>query len=148
LICRALDKYRSIHEKFGTEMPVGRTEEWLDCLVEHSTESLAWALDMARKRYTSFPTIAHIEGLIQEYRADHRAETRKNANCPRCEGTGFVFRGVVKVVHGVEMQVDVAHPCQCRPAPPPEFTKISQGEGGGPAELAGKIAEAARGRMM
>ena len=140
MICRALDRYRAAYEKFGTELPPGRTEEYLDCLADHSTAPLEWALKTAPKRCTGFPTIAHIEGLIQEYRADHGAETRKNANCLRCEGIGWRYADPDNARAGVK-------PCDCRPAPP-ELASPRTPVEGLTHELAGEIAEAAAGRSM
>ena len=140
MICRALDRYRAAYEKFGTELPPGRTEEYLDCLADHSTEPLEWALKVAPKRCTGFPTIAHIEGLIQEYRADHATETRKNANCPRCDGTGWRYADRDNARAGVK-------PCDCRPAPPELAIPRTPVEGL-THEMAVEIMAAAKGRSM
>ena len=92
----------------------------------------------ARERL--FREIARVERLIQEYRADHATETRKNANCPPCEGTGWRYADPDNTRAGVK-------PCDCRPAPK-ELASPKTPVEGLPHELAGEIAAAVAGRSM
>ena len=152
LIARAIDRYRAVYPHYAQALADEMVEQYLEMFVDHETESLAWALAEALRRHTVFPTIAHIEALVQEFQADRRREAidRREAlalsgeiRCERCGDTKFVLVRKMTFIRGKHTTTTVAHPCECRPAPP--TPRIEQPAGG---ELAGEIAAAAAGRSM
>lgn len=123
---------------YGRTVTADRILIYVEGLSHLTDAQLDRGLGQVIQTMENFPMVADIIRLSRPEVGE--PVERKNANCPRCEGTGWRYADPDNTRAGVK-------PCDCRPAPK-ELASPKTPVDGLPHELAGEIAAAAAGRSM
>lgn len=140
MINLALKRWCETFPDWGDVVSPQKAKLYERALSDVPTPILAEALKRTTRVAKRFPVPGDVNDHVEAIRAEKATEKRKNANCPRCEGTGWRYADPDNARAGVK-------PCDCRPAPP-ELASPRTPVEGLTHELAVEIMAAADGRAM
>jgi hypothetical protein len=137
MISAALKAWCETYPDFGDVVSPRKAKLYHRALSAIPAAILGEALKRATQICKRFPVPGDVLEHAEAIRCERRADTqRRNADCPACDGTGWVYcaGGGVK-------------PCHCRPAPP-ELKSPRTPVAGLTHEINGEIAQAAAGKVL
>jgi len=119
VIEKIIDMYDSPGRK---KMNLNRRQQYLDYLGKYKYDQLQPLLDRTIQESKYFPRIADFHDAARELNFIIRPEApQANKNCPKCEGTSWVF---IKMItqYSLDM-VEAVVPCECLPRPSYDMRK-------------------------